>query len=129
MKTKTLLLIGAAGVGGYLIYRQMQPAAASTTGMYVPGLGYNGGGGYGGGGGPPMPPWYRPRRRRYADYNSMQAPPGVSPWRFSNIEYGSPGGAPGWTPYSRAAAYGPSPVELESPSSLSFMASQIDAGF
>jgi hypothetical protein len=59
----------------------------------------------------------------------MQSPPGVSPSQFSNIEYGTPGGAYGWSPYSRAAAYGPSPVELETAGSLSMLASQVDAGF
>ena len=122
MKTRTMLLLGATGVGGYFLYKHFYPSApassaTSTTGMYVtnPTLGDY-----------PVQPY---RRRRRMGYNGMQAAPGTTPWQFSSIEYGTPGGPYGWTPYSRAAAFGPSPVEMETPSSLSFMASQIDAGF
>ena len=126
MRTQTLLLLAGAGVGGYFLYKHYYPtssAAASTTGRYVDALGYNGnGGGYA----PQWPPqqWPPPWRHRRAQ-NA-----GLSPWDYRSTEYGQPGGgAYGWTPYSRAAAYGPSPVEMESPGSISYLASQIDAGF
>jgi hypothetical protein len=107
MKTESLLMLGAIGVGAWYLMKTYGPAASSsTTGRYVSGLG-----------------------TRYGSGASQ------IPWWMNRQQYGRPpyGGAgagwPWWAPYSPSAAFGPSPVELEAAGSLSQLASQVDAGF
>jgi hypothetical protein len=119
MKTETLLLLGVVGVVGWELYQRAQAASSGLEPVTVTpphtlsGLGdAPDPGGWG---------WRQRRARRM----------GVSPGQYQSIEYGAPPWAsvgPGWAPYSPSAAFGPSAVEMETPGSVAFLASEIDAG-